>query len=182
MEQKTKKQTNFVFSDYLPVILMTAFFIAACFSPLAFGHPPSFTAGSLLTVLACFVSLPILGAEHYDTFLDGAFEIGRTFAAIIGLIFILDGTFYPAGYALPMMTTVKTSVFAVAPMIVFLMWSSSSVLAGRRKRSKKMLAEARESAEETLRRSREVTEECRAALKRSDEILNQGKNGSANPA
>lgn len=182
MEHKTKNQTNFVFSDYLPVILMTAFFAAACFAPLAFGYPPSFATGSLLTVLACFVTLPVLGVEHYGNFLDGVFEVGRAFAAIIGLFFILDGTFYPSGYALPMMAMVKSSVFAVAPIFIFFIWSSSSIFAGRRKRSKKMLSEAREKAEETLRNSHETYLECRAALDRSDAILNQGKNGSANPA
>ena len=182
MEHKTKNQTNFVFSDYLPVILMTAFFAAACFAPLAFGQPASFVTGSLLTVLACFVTLPVLGVEHYGNFLDGVFEIGRTFAAIIGLFFLLDGTFYPSGYALPMMATLKTSVFAVAPVIILFVWSASSVLAGRRKRSKKMLSEAREKAEEALRSSHETYLECKAALDRSDAILNQGKTGSANPA
>lgn len=182
MEQKTKNQTNFVFSDYLPVILMAAFFVAACFVPLAFGQPPSVNVGMLFMTVACFVSLPIMGVQHYDTFLDGTFEIGKTFAAIIGLLFILDGTFYPSGLAVPMMATLKSSVFAVAPFIIVMMWSFSSVLASRRKRSKNALDEARRSAEETLRQSQDTYAECREALRRSDEILNQGKNGSANPA
>lgn len=182
MEQHTKNKTSFVFGDWHPVILMTAFFIVACFAPLAFGSPASLAFGAGVTSLACFVSLPFLGAEHYDTFLDGTFEVGRVFAAVIGLIYLLDGTFAPMGYALLIMATLKNMALAMAPPIIFFLWSFSSVLAGRRKRSKKMLAEARENAEETLRRSREVTEECQAALRRSDEILNQGKTGSANPA
>ncbi len=182
MEQNTKNNTSFVFEDYLPVILMAAFFVTACFVPLAFGSPASFVFGAAVTALACFVSLPYLGVEHYDSFLDAMFEMGLGVAAVIGLFFLLDGTFAPAGYALPLMATLKSTALAIAPAVIFFLWSFSSVLAGRRKRSKKMLADARESAEETLRRSRQVTEECQAALKRSDEILNQGKNGSANPA
>lgn len=182
MEQKNKNYASFVFEDYLPVIIMTAFFMLAYSAPLAFGTQPSLSFAVLATAAACLYSVAFLGFEHFDSLFDAVFETVKTFAMVIGFFYLFDGVLLPTGFTTGMLTVMKSVGIALMPWVVIFFWSFSSILAGRRKRSKKMLAEAYESAEETLRRTREVSEECRAALERSDKILNHGKTGSANPA
>lgn len=182
MERKTTNKTGFVFSDYLPAIAMAVIVIGLWTVAAALGMNANLTASAWVAAALCLLSLPVIGAEHYDTFIDGVFSIGRGFAAVIGLAYLLDGTMVPAGYVIPIMVDLKAAAMLATPWMVLVLWSASSVLAFRRIRSRKALAKVREQAEETLRHSQRVMAECRAALNRTDEIGNTGKDGSARVA
>lgn len=185
--QTTQTERRFQLGDFFPSVWMSALIMAGTFVPTIFGMAASLQMGALIATCACFLIIPLVGAaQHFDSFFDTVFDIGKTASAILGTAYVVESSMLPAGSALDMTISLKTSFLTLGPWFIIAFWMLSSVFALRRIRSRKTLGDALEKAEkcaeESLAHSRETIRLAEDALRKSDEILNPGKTDSATSA